>query len=279
MPLVTSSILTPIFKPASQSHKGDNGRLLVIAGSEKYHGSLLLAIQVASRVADLVYVLTDETNVPIVQKLKSETAAFIAIERGKLWETIEEKVDAILMGPGISDGKNIRKNIKQILKKYYDKKVVIDATALRMIDPLDLHPNCVVTPHHAEFEALFNCASTPEHALNMAKYYQCVVVLKGQIDYVSDGKEIWENRTGNAGMTKGGTGDVLAGLIAALSCKNPPLLSAQAGAYLNGLAGDRLYKKRGTFYNAEDLVEELGRMWKEEVGGVKECVWGGGGTI
>ena len=66
-------------------------------------------------------------------------------------------------------------------------------------------------------------------------------------------------------MTKGGTGDVLAGLVGGLAAKNDPLTAALAGAYLNGLAGDRLYEKKGTFYNAEDLTEELGRVWKEMI--------------
>jgi NAD(P)H-hydrate epimerase len=65
------------------------------------------------------------------------------------------------------------------------------------------------------------------------------------------------NRTGNAGMTKGGTGDVLAGLIAALACKNDLFLAGGAGAYLNGLAGDRLQRRVGFAYNASDLVEEI----------------------
>ena len=91
----------------------------------------------------------------------------------------------------------------------------------------------------------------------MAKYYQCVVALKGKYDYVSDGKELYENRTGNVGMTKGGTGDVLAGLVCGFAAKNDPLTSALAGIYLSGLTGDRLFEKFGTFYNAEDVVKEL----------------------
>ena len=71
------------------------------------------------------------------------------------------------------------------------------------------------------------------------------------------GKELYENRTGNVGMTKGGTGDVLAGLTAGFAAKNDPLTSALAGIYLSGLAGDKLFEKCGTFYNAEDVVRSL----------------------
>jgi len=87
--------------------------------------------------------------------------------------------------------------------------------------------------------------------------------LKGKSDFISDGKKLYENTTGNVGMTKGGTGDVLAGLIGALAATNDNLTAALAGTYLNGLAGDRLYEKVGTFYNAEDLVGAVGEVWKK----------------
>jgi len=264
MSIITPAILQNLYKPLSTSHKGQNGRLLVIAGSHRYHGSLLLAIKVVSRIVDLVYVLVDDFNRKLIDDLKKESSVFIPVAKNDLGECVE-RVDALLIGPGLDGDRNITKILKKILKKYYDKKVVLDAGALRIVDPLDLHSNCVVTPHAQEFEHLFDCEPTPENVVKMAKYYQCAVVLKGKVDYVSDGKELAENTTGNAGMTKGGTGDVLAGLIAALIAKNPPFLSAQAGVYLNGLAGDRLYKEYGTFYNAEDLIDELGRVWKQNI--------------
>jgi len=90
------------------------------------------------------------------------------------------------------------------------------------------------------------------------------VVLKGQVDYVATPNgDVWENHTGNQGMTKGGTGDVLAGMIAAFFCRNNALTSAAAGGFLNGLAGDQLYKKIGPYFNAEDLVEQIPKtLWK-----------------
>lgn len=260
MRIIDSSIFGQLKKPSPESHKGDNGRVLVIAGSEKYHGALLLAIQAASRLVDVVYVYTWEGNRRLVEQLKSEIFVFINIKSDELWEKIEQ-VDAILIGPGVEESKNINEILKKILKKYYHKKTIIDATAAWVADPKLLHKNCVVTPHAVEFEHLFNCAPIPENVLKMAKYYQCVIALKGKCDYVSDGKELYENRTGNVGMTKGGTGDVLAGLVCGFSAKNDPLTSALAGVYLNGLAGDRLFERRGTFYNAEDVVGELGLLF------------------
>lgn len=261
MQLIDKSILLKLFKPNPSSHKGDNGRILIIGGSEKYHGALLLAIQAASRIVDIVYVHSPE-NQKLIQKLKSEISVFITVNKKELFKTID-LADAILIGPGLDENKNTKKILNKILTEYDNKKTVIDATSLWHADPLLLHPNCIVTPHWREFEKLFRCQPTPGNVLQMAKKYHCVVVLKGRYDYVSDGKTLFENRTGNIGMTKGGTGDVLSGLIAALAAKSDNLIAAQAGVYLNGLAGDRLYKKFGTFYNAEDLAGSLGEIIKK----------------
>lgn len=256
MEIVKADILNRLTKPNPDSHKGDNGRILVIAGSDKYHGALLLAIQAASRLVDMVYVHSVDQNLRLIEKLKSEVAVFISVDKGELLETID-LVDVILIGPGLEESRENKKLVEKLLKKYPEKKTIIDATAFWHLDPLWLHPNCIVTPHTREFENTFKCAPTPENVLKMAKYYQCVVVLKGKYDYVSDGKAVYENRIGNVGMTKGGTGDVLAGLIGGFVAKNDPLTSALAGVYLNGLAGDKLFEKFGTFYNAEDLVKQV----------------------
>lgn len=253
-----------IYKPNPDSHKGDSGRILIIGGSEKYHGALLLAIQATSRIVDIVYVHSPE-NQKLVQKLKSEISVFITISKKELFKTID-LVDAILIGPGLDENKNTNNILSKILSKYSHKNTIVDATALWLLNPKLLRKNCIITPHVREFRKLFGCAPNKENVLKMAKKYNCVVVLKGRYDYVSDGKELYENKTGNVGMTKGGTGDVLAGLITALAAKNDNLLSAQAGVYLNGLAGDHLYKKFGTFYNAEDLIKILGGIWKKYVG-------------
>ncbi|MBU2542639.1 NAD(P)H-hydrate dehydratase [Patescibacteria group bacterium] len=263
MQIVDKSILKKLKKSDPSSHKGQNGRLLVIAGSEKYHGALLMSMQTASRIVDMIYVHSPD-NTGLITKLKSEIAVFINIFSDELWETIR-LVDVILIGPGLEETRANKKLVEKILKKYPEKKVVVDATAFWHLDPLLLHPNCVVTPHSREFENTFKCEPNADNVLKMAKYYQCVVALKGQYDYVSDGKDLYENKTGNVGMTKGGTGDVVAGIISSLLCTNDPLISALAGIYLAGFVGDKLFERVGTFYNAEDLITELCRVWKKEI--------------
>ena len=258
MEIIKSDILNSLTKPKQDSHKGQNGRLLIIAGSEKFHGALLMAVKTASRIVDMVYVYSP-ANAGLIDKLKSEIAVFINVFEKELWQTIE-MVDAILIGPGLEENEINKKLVHKILKKYPNKKIVVDATAFWHLDPLLLHKNCVVTPHSREFSNTFNCEPKPENVLAMAKKYNCTVILKGKYDYVSDGKKLYENKTGNVGMTKGGTGDVVAGIISAFLCTNEPLISALAGIYLAGYTGDKLYKQVGTFYNAEDLIGELGEV-------------------
>lgn len=264
MDIISDSVLKHLKKSHPDSHKGQNGRLLVMAGSKKFHGALVLACQVASRLVDIVYVFSTAANKIIIQKMKQEQATFITIESDELWSTVE-LVDAVLMGPGLPETKETLKIVHKLLKKIDYKKTILDASVLYNLNPLWLHNNCAVTPHADEFKELFKREPTPENVEKMARYYQCIVALKGKIDYVSNGKITVENRTGNVGMTKGGTGDVLAGLVAGLACANDLWSSVCAGIYLNGLAGDHLYEKFGTFYNAEDVVGELGRIWKSNI--------------
>lgn len=96
-----------------------------------------------------------------------------------------------------------------------------------------------------------------------AKKYNCVVLLKGIEDIISDGEKIELVSGGNAGMTKGGTGDVLAGLAAALYCNNDPFTSAVCASSINKKAGELMYKKAGFYYNASDLAGQIPVVMKD----------------
>ncbi len=127
METIKPDILKRLNKPNLNSHKGQNGRLLVIAGSEKFHGALLMSMQTASRIVDMVYVHSP-ANTSLIDKLKSEIAVFINVSSGELWETID-LVDTILIGPGLEETRANKNLVHKILKKYPEKKVVVDATA------------------------------------------------------------------------------------------------------------------------------------------------------
>ena len=253
---ITVKIVRDLVIPMSNSHKGQNGKVLVIAGSEKYHGSLMLILKTLSRLVDLVYVCSTPSNLDLVKQLKSELADFITIEKEEV-EHYLPQIEVILVGPGLGVDAKTGLWLNNLLITFPEKKWVIDADALHMVDKKLLNSNCLLTPHLQEFEDLFEVKASPEALFNMAQEFGCLIVLKGQADYVSDGKTLRVNRTGNAGMTKGGTGDILAGLIAGFVAKNDLMTAGCAGVFVNGYAGDELFKQKAYYYNASDLAEEI----------------------
>lgn len=261
MKKVFSKDFKKIHKPRKDSHKGQNGRLMIIAGSEMYHGASILPLKIASRIVDLVYFSSVPINNELVKMMKADLTDFIAIPRRKVDKYIE-KVDCVLIGPGMGTGWRSKRLTKKLLVKYPKKKFVLDADSLKVIKPELLNENCIVTPHKREFEKLFGVKPTGDKIKKMSKKYGCVIVLKGKEDIICSPKECRENKTGNEGMTKGGTGDVLAGLISALACKNKLFTAACLGTFINGLAGDKLEKKVSHYYNAFDLAEEIPKTMK-----------------
>ncbi|MEK6954411.1 MAG: NAD(P)H-hydrate dehydratase [Candidatus Micrarchaeota archaeon] len=246
--------------PAKNSHKGQNGILTIIGGSTKYHGAPLLAIKAASRFVDLLYFHSPEkSNMELLHFLKGHKCTFIGIDAKELDKTIQ-KSDCVLIGNGMEINPANKKLLNSLLKKYSKKKkFVLDAGALHMVDKKLLNSNVIITPHILEFYALFGKNANKASAPGMAKKYGCIVLLKHPDgDLISDGKSLFINQTGNEGMTKGGTGDTLAGLCAALACKNSLFLAAKCAAYLNGLAGDLLKKERGVHFDADDLADYFG---------------------
>ena len=242
-----------IKKPKCNSRKGQNGRLFVIAGGKKYHGSLWFAVETASHLCDMVYVYSPY-NREVLQTLKKKTPAFISISKRDYAKTVEE-VDVFLVGPGIDLNITSKKLIKKLLET--KKKCVLDAGALRLIKPEQLHKNCLITPHNNEFKNLFGCDANKRNIKNMAERYGCVILSKSQVDNIASPTQNTEIKGGNAGLTKGGTGDVLAALCASFSCKNNLFYSAAAASYLNKQAGEKLYKKFGPYYSVEQLINQI----------------------
>lgn len=245
--------------PASGSHKGQNGRLLVIGGSHLFHAASLWALTVASRIVDLVHYSSVPENNAIVAAEKKEFRNGIIVPRGELAPYIEED-DCILIGPGMTRDTETETITNTLFTKYPNKQWVIDAGSLQMMDLTKIPKGAILTPHHAEFAHAFGT----QNVADVAKKYQCIVLLKGEKDIACPpAGGCREIAGGNPGMTKGGTGDVLAGLIAALACTNEPFLATVAGSYINKKAGDALYKKVGPFFNATDLANQIPITMKE----------------
>lgn len=261
------SALKNLYVPAPDSHKGQNGKLLIIAGSKLFHAASLWPLMVASRMLDMVYYSSVPENNELVLRAKEEFRNGIVVPRNKISSYIQE-AECVLIGPGLprpegqEEGDEDTKELTEsLLRSYPDKKWVIDGGSLQTMDPqvlLGLHVMPILTPHQREFEKLFGGLSIDA----AAKKYNCIVLLKGPEDTISSPTDTVTILGGNPGMTKGGTGDVLAGLIASLYCKNDAFLSACAGSYINKKAGEELSKTVGIYFNASDLASKIPHVLK-----------------
>jgi NAD(P)H-hydrate epimerase len=255
--------LKKLYVPASDSHKGENGKLLIIGGSVLFHAASLWSLQVASRIVDMVFYSSVPQNNALVEKEKAEFRNGIIVPRNKIEHYITE-ADCILIGPGLPRGDgmeqgddNTKELTEKLFKAYPNKKWVVDGGSLQVINPEVLPKTAIITPHQQEFKTLFKLEPTVENTQKMAQEFKITILLKGETDYVSNGTETVQVSGGNVGMTKGGTGDVLAGLVASLYCKNDAFLSATAGSFINKQAGESLAKRMGIYFNASDLAGEI----------------------
>jgi NAD(P)H-hydrate epimerase len=260
--------LKKLYVPAADSHKGDNGKLLIIGGSVLFHAASLWSLQVASRMVDMVFYSSVPQNNDLVEKEKAEFRNGIIVPRNKIEHYIEE-ADCILIGPGlprengVEEGDDDTKALtEKLLRTYPDKKWVVDGGSLQVINPEILPKTAIITPHQQEFTTLFNLEPTAENAKLMAEKFKITILLKGEKDVAANENETVQISGGNAGMTKGGTGDVLAGLVASLYCKNNAFLSATAGSFINKKTGESLAEKMGIYFNSSDLASEIPAVMK-----------------
>ena len=255
--------------PNPHSHKGQNGKMLLIGGSELFHAASKWSLDIASKFLDMVFYASVPSNNELIQQAKGEFWNGIVIGRDHIEEYITE-ADCILIGPGMERNEETEKMTNYLLEKYPFKKWMIDAGALQMMNVGLLNEHCIITPHHREFELLLEKAGVKRggedrHLVQefSRQSSDTCVVLKGPVDVIAKKSERLVIEGGNSGMTKGGTGDVLAGLIAALYCSHDAMTAAVVGSYTNKAAGDSLYKKVGPYFNASDLVEEIPSvLWK-----------------
>lgn len=271
MPKFSKNELKKLYRPANDSHGEDNGQVTIIGGSDLFHGAPLIGVKIASRIVDMVFFATPEPSVgEVANKLKSKLFSFIWVP----WDEVEDyiaKSDAVLIGNGFrrfhkERSANIAKtqicdeacrkttNItKRFLTKFPNKKWVIDAGSLQTMDPEWIPPQAILTPNRHEYKFLFGDMSQEV----AAKEYNCIIVRKGPVTTVCSPQETIEVYGGNSGLTKGGTGDVQAGLTVSLLAKNDPLLAASAAAYVVKASADQIYKKQNVYYNADDVANKI----------------------
>lgn len=278
MKVVSGGLIRKLFpKRKDWSHKGDFGKLLVIGGSKKYSGSPTLSAIAAYRTgADLVTVAAPERSANIVASFSPDLIAyplegdFLNPKHLKTLFNMARDSDAVVIGGGLGREKETMKTVLGFLKDT-GLPCVVDADGIHALagNVEVIRENWILTPHSKEFKTLTHEKPEPnlEDRTRLVRYFasrfNTTIILKGFVDVISDGNEIFTNKTGDPCMTKGGTGDTLTGICGALLARGvKPIDAACAGAYINGLAGSLVAKEYGPGMLASDLIKFIPRAIK-----------------
>ncbi|WP_331232750.1 NAD(P)H-hydrate dehydratase [Natronorarus salvus] len=252
---------------ASDSHKGQNGDVLVIGGGPFAGAPALSAGAVLKAGGDLANVLCPDRVFEAVQGYGPDLIVHDLAGKRFAPEHVEEALsraeekDCVVLGPGLGSAEETLDAIGEFLAGF-EGLGVIDADALQVVPEVETDSTLICTPHKGEFERMGGeRADDPDEQAELAREFAAevdhVMLVKGPTDVVSDGERVRISRSGNPGMTVGGTGDVLAGITAAFSAPLEPFEAAAAAAYVNGLAGDAAYSEDGLGLTASRMLEHI----------------------
>jgi hydroxyethylthiazole kinase-like uncharacterized protein yjeF len=265
-------------KRISSSHKGQNGGVLVIGGSRDYSGApAIAALSSLKSGVDLAIVASPgSVSFPIRSYspdliVKSLSDDFITPKDADKILELARNVDSLVIGCGMGREDETGVALESLLEKIR-KPLIIDADALRLID-IDLieklENEIVLTPHSAEFKAVFGLnipgklEDKVEMVLRASESSGPTILLKGPVDVIAGQGKIRLNSTGNPGMTVGGTGDCLAGLVGGLMAQgHDGYEAAFLAAYINGSAGDLAAGEYGYSFTATDLLKFIPKVFK-----------------
>jgi ADP-dependent NAD(P)H-hydrate dehydratase / NAD(P)H-hydrate epimerase len=275
-------------KPRSPTaHKGDFGRLLVVGGSEVYSGAPTLVSLAAMRTGvDIVYLAAPEKNAYDISSMSPDLIT-IKLEGKNLnpanMETLKPflgMVDAVAMGPGMGLAPETQEFVKACVEEVEKagKPLLLDADGLKAFAKFKrpLKVPLVLTPHAGEYTILTG-ETLPENQQERvamiqktAKKLSATVLVKGKVDIICSAERSKLNFTGNPGMTVGGTGDVLSGIVGGLMAQHvDPFEAAVAGAFVNGAAGDFVTGEIGYHMVATDIIDWIPRLLEDPMSHLK----------
>jgi NAD(P)H-hydrate epimerase len=268
-----------IVKPRPpESHKGDFGRLLVVGGSETYSGAPTLTALAALRTGiDLVFIAAPRETAYAISSMSPDLIT-LKLEGERLnmgnlsvLRPHIERATAVVLGPGLELQKETQKAVNKIIKIVETKKIpmLLDADALKAFAEFKhrIEAPAVLTPHAGEYEMLTgnnlpgSLKERAESVRRTAQDLDTVILLKSHVDVISDGYREKLNFTGSPGMTVGGTGDILSGIVGAFLARGvDPFEAAVAGAFINGAAGDFVKAEKGHHMVSTDLLEWIPKV-------------------
>jgi ADP-dependent NAD(P)H-hydrate dehydratase len=270
----------PKLKPrAADGHKGDYGKVCIIAGSVGMSGAAALAGRAALRAgAGLVRVATSKSALPIIAAIEPSytTIALAEDNSGRISSKAINAIlnaiaenDVVAFGPGVGNTADLQSMALVLIEQ--NVRLVIDGDGLNNLGKIKNWPDMlkaelVLTPHPGEMKRLWSGllreelpANRKEQAMQFAARTKAVVVLKGAGTVVTDGEKVYINKMGNPGMATAGSGDVLTGVITALLGQGLSNFDAAVlGVYIHGLAGDIAAEKFGQIsLMATDIIDSL----------------------
>ena len=270
IPYLTKEIIAGLIKPrVADSHKGTYGHSLLIAGNKGRMGAAVLSARACLRTGTgLLTVNVPQDERSILQSTIPE--AMLLFREDKLPEL--DKFSAIGIGPALGTDDISIKLLTDVLYQY-KKNILLDADALTILSQRaelwnPLQEGTILTPHVKEFDRLFgeseNKTERINKAIDISKKYPWVIVLKDHETLIIENGDAWISNTGNAGLAKGGSGDILSGMITALLAQGyAPFIAAKIGVYLHGVAADIAVKEQSLeSLLASDVVEKIGAAFK-----------------
>lgn len=266
---IDKALIKSIYKKRNEnSHKGNYGHALLIAGSKNKMGAALIASKACLRSG------TGLLTVSIPEEEKNSLNTFLPEAMLSFRDNLIDLslFDGIGIGPGLEQNESAQKLVYSVFLKA--KALVIDADALNILAQnqdwfSQLPKNSVLTPHPKEFDRLFGNHDSEEErrstATTKAKEFNCIIVLKGHKTFITNGIDSFENTTGNSGLAKGGSGDALTGMITAfLAQKHTALEACILGVYLHGLAADiTLESQSKESMLITDVIENIGHAFQK----------------
>ena len=251
------------------ANKGTFGRLLSVVGSRNMTGAASLSAQGALRSGVGLLNIASEQSVLKVLKTKLDEPIYTDIDSV---DGVLPKATALLVGCGLGRSKVSDERVYSLISEYKGQ-IILDADGINAVaDNINVLKKTamppILTPHPLEFARLSGMTVSEVNAdrigsaRRFAEKYGCIVALKGAATVVTDGQFIYVNNTGNSGLSKGGSGDVLAGVIASLAAQGVSAINAAIiGVYVHGLAADRLVGKYSEYgLLPSDLPCEIGKL-------------------
>ncbi len=267
--------LSNIYGPRPEwAHKGNFGNVLVVCGSKLYSGAATLAASAALRAgADMVTVAAPMRAAEVAAQAMPDLMTYPLkgdyVARRHLNDVFDlvhvRHINSVVMGCGLGRHNSTVNTVKKLITKL-TIPMVLDADALYAISTnpdVVYGKHVILTPHAGELAVLLGARKVSSNfeerlagAKQAAQKYRAIVLLKGHVDIITDGANTITNNTGTAYMTKGGFGDTLSGIVAALLARGVGLFeAAHVGAYINGKAGEMASKQFGEGLAASDSFD------------------------